>query len=356
MKEIGSLSSRVELSPTSAIFTYSYSDFRGDPINVLMRHFDIMLYMANWGTRQLAFRLPRTAVNVRELSPYLVEGMIQAKVKGIHLLLDITMNDEGEGIFDGWIDGYGWLDRIAPVRQELLRGDRRLLYLAWLAATQLNSDLREVAEPPVPPNLGKLSSGLKKFAAFFEVDKDLIAAAAQRSSTAKERSRDDTAALIAALPESERNELLLRVVDGDALVGIELSRRLDELERSRGEKSSDKAGRGVSRTVAQLQQSAQEESAQRQQREQKKAHRARILALEKLGEHEEETWSRIDSLLDETRWKAHEEAVNLLVDLRDLAEHRGKPDDFLQRFSAIATANSDRQALMRRFRNAGLLP
>ena len=57
---ISSLPSRVHLSATNAIFTYSYGDFRGEPKEVLEKCFDIMLYMANWGTRQLMLRFPKT--------------------------------------------------------------------------------------------------------------------------------------------------------------------------------------------------------------------------------------------------------------------------------------------------------
>ena len=47
----------------SASFTYSYGDFRGDPIKVLTEHFDALFYTANWGSRRLAFRFPISVVN-----------------------------------------------------------------------------------------------------------------------------------------------------------------------------------------------------------------------------------------------------------------------------------------------------
>jgi hypothetical protein len=40
---IRQLSSRVQLSSTGAVFTYSYGDFRGQPLDVLAKHFDAML-------------------------------------------------------------------------------------------------------------------------------------------------------------------------------------------------------------------------------------------------------------------------------------------------------------------------
>src|SRR3712207_5852362 len=65
-----SLSSRVELTPTRAVFTYSYGDFRGNPLAVLEAHFDALLYLANWGSKRLAFRFPRAAIDLQPLMPY----------------------------------------------------------------------------------------------------------------------------------------------------------------------------------------------------------------------------------------------------------------------------------------------
>lgn len=45
--QIRKLSSRVRPTATQAVFTYSYGDFRGDPLKVLEQHFDAMLYVAN---------------------------------------------------------------------------------------------------------------------------------------------------------------------------------------------------------------------------------------------------------------------------------------------------------------------
>lgn len=46
--EVDSYSSRAEVTPTRAVFTYSYGDFRGDPQKVLQKYFDAMLYMTSW--------------------------------------------------------------------------------------------------------------------------------------------------------------------------------------------------------------------------------------------------------------------------------------------------------------------
>ena len=66
------LSSRVEVTATSARFNYSYGDFRGDPLKVLERCFDILLYQANFGVLQLAIRLPKEVAVSDLYEPYCI--------------------------------------------------------------------------------------------------------------------------------------------------------------------------------------------------------------------------------------------------------------------------------------------
>ena len=63
---VGKLSSRVDLSPTHAIFVYNYSDFPARAEEILARYFDAMLYMANWGSCHLRFRFPKNAVDLEQ--------------------------------------------------------------------------------------------------------------------------------------------------------------------------------------------------------------------------------------------------------------------------------------------------
>ena len=60
---VSSLSSRSEVSLNRAVFKYSYSDFPADERQVLLSYFDMFLYLSNWGTRRLIFKLPKDLVN-----------------------------------------------------------------------------------------------------------------------------------------------------------------------------------------------------------------------------------------------------------------------------------------------------
>jgi hypothetical protein len=70
---IRELSSRVQLSSTQAVFTYQFGDFRGDPVKVLTRYFDALLYLASWGTRRLMFRFPQSRIPRRRVERYCTE-------------------------------------------------------------------------------------------------------------------------------------------------------------------------------------------------------------------------------------------------------------------------------------------
>lgn len=49
------------------------------------------------------------------------------------MILDFTSTDEEGG---GWEEGKRWMDALALVRTELMRGDRRAIYLGWLLGVQ----------------------------------------------------------------------------------------------------------------------------------------------------------------------------------------------------------------------------
>ncbi len=124
---VGSLSSRTDPTPTRAVFTYSYSDFRGNPETVLAKYYDAMLYLANWGSKQLMFRFPKSILDAEVLAPYRISDIISADVTGEYLIVDVNFYEEEGG---EWIEGEGWLSSLVRLRDDLLRGDFRFLYLA----------------------------------------------------------------------------------------------------------------------------------------------------------------------------------------------------------------------------------
>src|SRR5207253_11301074 len=75
------------------------------------------------------------------------------------------------------------------------------------------------------PGIAPLTGALEGFAEFFGIDSDLVEAAAQLGADDAPMSKDALRKLIAAIPEREKADLLLRLVDGDSHVAAELRNR-----------------------------------------------------------------------------------------------------------------------------------
>lgn len=158
-----------------------YGDFRGDPEQLLNDCFDAMLYMANWGSRQLRFRLPQVLLDTKQIRLYCVSEEIDCRItkNKQHVIVDIDFHDEEQAY---WTEG--WLDDLVALREELIQGDFRMLYLAWLKAAAGALAIAEIAadtlESPVPDGLGQLSPALKTFVRFLNIDAAMVAVAARR--------------------------------------------------------------------------------------------------------------------------------------------------------------------------------
>lgn len=73
-REVGSWSSRTQPTSTSATFSYAYGDFPKDEEKVVEGYFDIMLYLANWGTKRLMMRFPKELVDREAISKFLIDA------------------------------------------------------------------------------------------------------------------------------------------------------------------------------------------------------------------------------------------------------------------------------------------
>ncbi len=362
---VNKLSSRVELTPRQAIFTYSYGDFRGNPLDLLAYCFDALFYQANWGTTQLAFRFPASAIDPQRIEPYCIGESIDIVTQGDYTILNIAITDED---MMGWIEPEGALTPLLPLRDALLQGDLRLLYIAWLKAAQHDEsldlddagyplleedagvDMYNPPEPPVPPNLQTLSAPLQYFIEIFSIDPDLVACAAE-ASPAHAAPSDQFDRWVPLLPEAERLAFLVRLAQGDPHVRMDLVRRLREVG---GTDTALPAGSAGQRTLTALIEGAQDYARRRKAREQQAAAQARQRELEALAQREEAAWEEVIALIEEKKAQPYDQATKLLVDLRDLAARRQQWSTFQARLDKLVSTYGNRSALLRRLRAAGL--
>ena len=156
--ELRAISTRAEITATRFVNEYQWGDLKGDPRKMMERYFDAFLYLANWGTRRLIFRLPRGVLDAEAAGQYCYSDTASITETGSHLILSLFVDREPD---DYWDEPGGQLAAMVQARAELAAGDLRLLYLAWLLALQWDEVDDEDTEPPVPAGLENLSASLQ---------------------------------------------------------------------------------------------------------------------------------------------------------------------------------------------------
>lgn len=174
-------SSRAEITPWAFDNEYEYGDFGGNAAEMLRRGYDLHLHYANFGVRTLLIRLPNGLPDKQAAKPYFGEDSLQflQDKEGPGGILSIEPSHEPGDLDELWNLG-DFLDRLVPLRAEILDGDLRPLYLAHLAmACDGNHDPETTKEAPVPAGLEKPSDAQLALAEFYGLSDALIAAAAQ---------------------------------------------------------------------------------------------------------------------------------------------------------------------------------
>ena len=90
-----------------------------------------------------------------------------------------------------------------------------------------------------------------------------------------------------------------------------------------------------------------------------KAHRERETAilrakhLDNIAGREPELWNEVENLISTKQPKNYDSAVELLVDLSDLAARKGKTEQFRSRIESTYVAHARKPSFIERLRKAG---
>ncbi len=361
MDELRRWSSRAEITPTWFWNEYHWGDFKGDPQRWMERYFDAFLHVANWGTHWLMLRLPLALLKEREIGDYLLEEGLEGWQTAEHLVLSFTSETDNPD----WEEGHGWLSSLIEVRTSLMRGDRRSLYLGWLAQAG-TGDLDEMAEePPIPPGLGELDAPHRALAEFLRIPQDLLVTASESSAPLQAHAigAADIERWLAGRSTAEKDALLAELILDNQPYRLAVLRQRVERELQPDEAAERSAAR---RTVGQLLQRAETLGRERREREAaaRAAEQARKAAeaaaarkryLTTLRGQEEALWRKVDDLIEQRHASAYQEAVERLKDLRDLAEGDGAPALFSARLQRLREQHGRKAALLRRLDQAGLV-
>lgn len=344
MAELRAISTRAEISATRFWNEYHWGDLKADPAKLLERYFDAHMYFANWGTRRLMLRIPKARVDVKSLKPFFRGGAMGLKTTATHAILDLC-NDDEQSDYDE--EQYS-LTSMSAARAELMRGDLRPAYLAWLLGVEIGDVDEDATEPPVPAGLSTLTAAQQAMIEFLRIDRDLVAAAADASSA----TRDDRVPLrhwLTKLSVKEKDAWLGRAVENpDLALGGEMLRAL---------RATAKAERsGGRRTVGELRALAEIKATEREQAEAARMRRAKAAAeaerqrrLARLSRDVEAAWGRLEKLVSSS---SYDEAFTLAVDLREIAARDGLAASFERRFEGMRKRQQRRRGFFTRWRRA----
>jgi hypothetical protein len=212
-------SSRAEFTKWKFEVEYHYSSFRGDVDGMLRNGYDVYFTYSSYGCREIRMRLPNGMPFPKQVwSKYVGrEGLKWTSDKnGKAGILSVSpyLEDENDPVLE--FDDY--LDATVQLREMLIAGDLRALYVLWLCcAMDSNEDMAELMEPPIPHGLAVFPSQAKELLPFFTVDPLLIDAAATGilAYQVQATQEDAVSSWLTSMPSSKQVEIIQRLLSQD---------------------------------------------------------------------------------------------------------------------------------------------
>jgi len=252
----------------------------------------------------------------------------------------------------GWTEGEGTISRLSGIREQLMRGDYRALFLGWLADFRSDEwrDPKDGAAlvPPIPPGLDCLTPALQALVEHFPVDQDALTVAAGQA-TGDMPKRMPISHVVDRLSATDMKALLMRVAEGD---GSRVMSELNRLTYPRMKPAADEtltcvdfATQAIKVREARLKKEAKAAAAKR-----RREAAARKRHLEGVLKRAETIWAGLDALMAEKKASAYDSVAEQLAELHDAYVQAGRSADFKERLTAFRDAYSRRPAMMRRIR------
>jgi hypothetical protein len=310
-------SSRAEITAWSFDNEYQYGDFRGDAAKMLRRGYDLHFHYANFGIRKLMIRLPNGLPDAEAAKTYFDEESLSflKDKQGRGGILGIEPFFEPGHLDDLW-EFDDLIDRLLPLRTEILDGDLRPLYLARLAvAGDNNHDPDEEKEAPVPAGLDKLTDAQRALAEVYGLSKALIAAAARIGPPLPERRDSENRYLpwLQRQPEPTRTAWLAQLMaDPRAAVRRQI---LEEFQKS--QTASCWPTIRLDRTISELNAAAEEIQRESDRKKAETVARQRMKKLADMQADPKLAVRTTEQLVKQRSTEAYRQIAGTLADLRE---------------------------------------
>ncbi len=321
-------SSRAEFTKWDFDVEYHYSSFRGDVNGMLRNGYDIFLSYSNYGHREVRMRLPNglpfpKSVWSKYIGGEALKWTAEKNGQAGILSVDPYLEEANDSVWE--FDDY--LDAITQLRDLLIGGDLRALYVLWLCGTIPSNEYNdELKEPPVPHGLGTFPSKATELLDFFEADPFLVDAAAIGipAFDAQGSQGDSVDAWLKSIAASRRDEIILRLLSEDPhALKAELQ---SEIRNS--QQAAEWPVEPPTRTVTQLLENCKilrhkEDEKEKQlaaakaKREAGKAEKQRQARMIEMKSAPEEWLKKASKLVDNRGTDNYRQAASILSDLRE---------------------------------------
>ncbi len=165
------------------------------------------------------FAFQKKLLDPRDIEPYLDGEFITLETRDNYHLLELKFNDDAGDSDLEYVNSDQMLNSLTTLREQIIQGDYRALYVVWLLSiTQMEDDPEtdEILEPPVPQGLNKLDIGLRTLLEFFGIDSHLVSAATGSTHSAESTPPPDPASAIPSRTREEMESHLTAIVNGEA--------------------------------------------------------------------------------------------------------------------------------------------
>ena len=362
MSALRNISSRAEITPVSLTNVYNFGDFKGNPTDLVRQYFNAHVYMANWGTALFMINLPLEAISRETAETMQSADFLDFKAFKNLWVITWSLDDEPEDL-DRFVmdDGRSWMKRLVPIREELLRGDLRSLYIGWLAAMAKEMIDDEELEPLSLEGLGSLTPAQQALAEFLEVDSDLLAGAGMGSPDSEEYEQ-----------KKEMMEKWLNTLSQERLLnatrllltgqGQQAERELKNEYYAWMRSLSDGSSGDDLRTVKEIRENADSAQKMRLERErlerkrqEEKRRQKRQAHLKELAQNTYQAWKEIQRTVARGSGLAYKEVCQALIDLSEAYANYKDPESFQRELNHFIGDHMRRKALIKRLIQAGLL-
>jgi len=257
------------------------------------------------------------------------------------------------------------------IRDELMEGDLRALYIAWLATQHTlgvyddddekrsedeeDTDDEESEDDEgdgeilgalaVPPGLRTLTAAQQALAELLQLPQELLVAAAQHSNAAMPSTADDFVAWVELLPQGRHNDYLVRLAHNEPGLSRRLVKELRELGRDKTRATPPKGEQVTYATLIAESEAIKVKLEQEQREQEQLAHQRHLQAIR---DQQDNYWQQVDLAVGRGSGAGYDEAARLLVELREVANHFKETQQFQTRFRTWVRPHLRRPAFIKR--------